>query len=162
MRFTRVRHFSFALAICATVFSASAQTHWQVEQTLQIGGEGGWDNLTGDASTHRLLVPRTTHAMIIDAGSGKVLGDIPGHKKAQGVVLVPSSNRDFITDGAGSIVIFNLKSHSVLATLTTLADADGIIYDARQSRAPAVPGDGGTLMTFKPDTDAQRGNGRSC
>jgi hypothetical protein len=88
MRFTRVRHFSFALAICATVYSASAQTHWQVKQTLQIGGEGGWDYLTVDASTHRLFVPGTTHTMVIDAGSGKVLGDIPGQKKAHGVALV--------------------------------------------------------------------------
>ena len=157
MRFTRVRYFSFALAICATVFSASAQTHWQVKQTLHIGGEGGWDYLTVDASTHRLFVTRTTHTMIIDAESGKVLGDIPGQKRAHGVALVPSLNRGFITDGAGSIVIFDLKTYAVLGTLTTLADSDGIIYDAQQNRVLAVSGDGGALMTFKPDIDATIG-----
>jgi DNA-binding beta-propeller fold protein YncE len=156
MRFTKVRDFSFALAVCATVFSASAQT-WQVKKTLHIGGEGGWDYLTVDASTHRLFVTRTTHTMVIDAESGKVLGDIPGQKKAHGVALVPSLNRGFITDGAGSIVIFDLKSYAVLGTLATLADSDGIIYDAHQNRVLAVSGDGGALMTFKPDIDAKNG-----
>ena len=156
MRFTKVRNFSFALAVCATVLSASAQT-WQVKKTLHIGGEGGWDYLTVDASTHRLFVTRTTHTMVIDAESGKVLGDIPGQKKAHGVALVPNVNRGFITDGAGSIVIFDLKSYAVLGTLATLADSDGIIYDAHQNRVLAVSGDGGALMTFKPDIDAKNG-----
>jgi DNA-binding beta-propeller fold protein YncE len=156
LRFTRVRNFSFALAFCASVFSASAQT-WQVKTTLHIGGEGGWDYVTVDSSTHRLFVTRTTHTMIIDADSGKVLGDIPGQKKAHGVALVPSVNRGFITDGAGSIVIFDLKSYAVLGTLATLVDSDGIIYDERQNRILAVSGDGGALMTFKPDIDARSG-----
>jgi DNA-binding beta-propeller fold protein YncE len=157
MRFTRVRDFAFTLAVCATVFSASAQTNWQVKKTLHIGGEGGWDYVTVDASTHRLFVTRTTHTMVIDAESGKVLGDIPGQKRAHGVALVPSLNRGFITDGAGSIVIFDLKSYAVLGTLATLVDSDGIIYDARQNRVLAVSGDGGALMTFKPDIDAKSG-----
>jgi outer membrane protein assembly factor BamB len=157
MRFTRVRDFAFALAVCATVFSASAQTNWQVKKTLHIGGEGGWDYVTVDASTHRLFVTRTTHTMVIDAESGKVLGDIAGQKRAHGVALVTSLNRGFITDGAGSIVIFDLKSYAVLGTLATLVDSDGIIYDARQNRVLAVSGDGGALMTFKPDIDAKSG-----
>src|ERR1700723_3741393 len=157
MRFTRVRDFAFTLAVCATVFSASAQTNWQVKKTLHIGGEGGWDYVTVDASTHRLFVTRTTHTMVIDAESGKVLGDIPGQKRAHGVAIVPSLNRGFITDGAGSIVIFDLKSYTVLGTLATLVDSDGIIYDERQNRVLAVSGDGGALMTFKPDIDAKSG-----
>jgi hypothetical protein len=157
MRFTKGRDFSFALAVCATVFSAGAQTDWQVKKTLHIGGEGGWDYLTVDAPTHRLFVPRTTHTMVIDAQSGKVLGDIPGQEKAHGVALVPSVNRGFITDGAGGIVIFDLKSYAVLGTLATLADSDGIIYDAHQNRVLAVSGDGGALMTFKPDIDPKSG-----
>jgi hypothetical protein len=157
MRFTNVRCLLFALVIYATVLSAGAQTTWQVKRTLHIGDEGGWDYVTVDASTHRLFVTRTTHTMVIDAESGKVLGDIPGQKKAHGVALVPSLQRGFITDGGGSIVIFDLKSYAILGTLTTLADSDGIIYDAHQNRVLAVSGDGGALMTFKPDIDAKSG-----
>src|SRR5437660_6276659 len=57
-----------------------AQTDWEVVKTFSIGGQGGWDYLTVDPETHRLYVPRTTHTMVIDAQSGKVIADIPGQK----------------------------------------------------------------------------------
>ncbi len=157
MRLNRLCAVSLALTLCGTFLSASAETDWQVKKTLRIGGEGGWDYVTVDASTHRLFVTRTTHTMVIDTDSGKVLGDIPGQKRAHGVALVPNLNRGFITDGAGSIVVFDLKTYAVLGTLATLVDSDGIIYDAQQNRVLAVSGDGGALMTFKPDIDAKNG-----
>ena len=49
--------------------------------------------------------------MILDADSGKILGDIPGQKIAHGVAIVPKLNRGFITDGGGSgaVIVFDLK-----------------------------------------------------
>ena len=38
-----------------------------------------------------------------------------------------------------------------------MPDTDGIIYDASQNRVLAVSGDGGVLMTFKPDIDPTNG-----
>jgi hypothetical protein len=157
MRYKRLGAMALGVAIYGTSLLASAESSWQVKKTLHIGGEGGWDYVTVDASTHRLFVTRTTHTMIIDADSGKVLGDIPGQKRAHGVALVPALNRGFITDGGGSIVVFDLKTYAVLGTLATLPDSDGIIYDAQQNRVLAVSGDGGALMTFKPDIDAKNG-----
>jgi DNA-binding beta-propeller fold protein YncE len=157
MQFKQLGAIALGVVIYGTSLSASAESNWQVKKTLHIGGEGGWDYLTVDASTHRLFVPRTTHTMVVDADSGNVLGDIPGQKRAHGVALVPAVNRGFITDGGGSIVIFDLKTYAVLGTLTTLPDSDGIIYDAHQNRVLAVSGDGGALMTFKPDIDAKSG-----
>ena len=54
-----------------------AQTNWAIEKKLKIGGEGAWDYLTVDPKSHRLFVPTSTHTMVIDADSGKTLGDIP-------------------------------------------------------------------------------------
>jgi hypothetical protein len=50
--------------------------------------------------------------MVIDADSGKMLGDIRGQTTAHGVAIVPSVGRGFITDGGGGggIVIFDLKT----------------------------------------------------
>ena len=112
-----------------------------------------------DAKTHRLFVPRSTHTQIIDAITGKVLGDIPGQKIAHGVALVPELNRGFITDGGGTgaIIIFDLTTYAVLGKLSTLPDSDGIIYDAKLNRILAVSGDGNALMTFKPDIDPTTG-----
>jgi DNA-binding beta-propeller fold protein YncE len=97
--------------------------------------------------------------MVIDADSGKVLGDIPGQTTAHGVAIAPKVGRGFITDGGGGggIVIFDLKTYAVLGRIPTMPDSDGIIYDAALGRVLAVSGDGGALMTFKPDIDPKSG-----
>jgi DNA-binding beta-propeller fold protein YncE len=150
---------AFAVLSSLCSLPASGQTGWHVTKTFHIGGQGGWDYLTVDAATHRLFVPRSTHTMVIDADSGKVLGDIPGQKGAHGVALAPKVGRGFITDGGGSgaIIVFDLKTYAVLGRLQTVPDTDGIIYDEAQDRVLAVSGDGGVLMTFKPDVDPQKG-----
>jgi len=149
-------------AILALALAGSLPLHgqqWQVTKTLHIGGEGGWDYVTVDAPTHRLFVTRSTHTQVIDADSGKVLGDIPGQKRSHGVALVPSLNRGFITDGGGdgAIIVFDLKTYAVLGKLATMPDSDGIIYDAGQNLVLAVAGDKGMLMVFKPDIDPNSG-----
>ena len=83
---------------------AADQTPTPFEVTIvahDIGGVGGMDYITVDSATRRLYVPRSTHTMVIDAVTGKTLGDIPGQKIAHGVALVPRLNRGFITDGGG-------------------------------------------------------------
>jgi hypothetical protein len=135
------------------VEGALAQSQWAVEKTFHIGGEGGWDYVTVDAQNHRLYVPRSTHTMVIDADSGKTIADIPGQKHNHGVALVPGAGRGFITDGSGSIVIFDLKTNAVLATVAARPDADGVIFDKASGLVLAVSGDDGVLMTLKPDVD---------
>jgi hypothetical protein len=144
----------FSLAFSAR---AAAQGHWAVEKTFHIGGEGGWDYVTVDSANHRLYVPRSTHTMVIDTRSGKTLADIPGQKHNHGVALAPDAGRGFITDGAGAVVIFDLKSNQVLGTLTAPTDADGIIFDKSDGLVLLVSGDNGVLLTTKPDVDPQNG-----
>jgi hypothetical protein len=148
-----------ALLMPAFGVAQTAQPDWAVVKTFQIGGEGGWDYLTVDADTHRLYVPRSTHTQVIEAESGKVIGDIAGQKRAHGVAIVPGAGRGFISDGGGdgAIEIFDLKSNAVLGTITTVPDTDGIIYDPATKSVLAVSGDKGVLMTLKPDIDPKTG-----
>lgn len=153
MRRLRLAFLSFTILLLGGSLISAAQTSWGVAKTWHIGGDGGWDYLTVDPDTHRLFVPRGTHTMVIDADTGKVLGDIPGQKIAHGVAIVPSLGRGFITDGGaeGAIVIFDLKTYAVLGKLITMPDSDGIIYDPTLGRILAVSGDKGMLISFKPD-----------
>lgn len=141
------------------VLPAAAQSNWHVLKTIPVGGDGGWDYATVDPATHRIFVTRSTHTMVIDPASGKVLGDIQGQKRSHGVALIPRLNRGFITDGGGSgaIVVFDLKTYAVLGTIAAQPDADGIIYDAKLDRVLAVSGDGGVLMVIRPDVDPKNG-----
>jgi DNA-binding beta-propeller fold protein YncE len=128
-------------------------------RTFQIGGQGGWDYLTVEPETHRLFVPRTTHTMVIDAQSGKVIADIPGQKNAHGVALAPEAGRGFISDGGGdgAIVVFDLKTYAVLGSLAAMPDADGIIFDSYSGHVLVVSGRGKALMSFTPDIDPKSG-----
>ena len=143
----------------ASVVPVQAQTDWKVLKTFSVGGQGGWDYLTVDPQRRRLYVPRSTHTMVIDSESGKTVADIPGQTKAHGVAVVPKAGRGFITDGGGSgaIMIFDLKTNAVVGSIVAQPDADGIIYDPASDRVVVVSGDGGTLMTIKPDIDPKSG-----
>jgi DNA-binding beta-propeller fold protein YncE len=152
-----------AWGVLATVLACAAplmaQTQWQVTKTFHVGGEGGWDYVTVDGAHHRFFVTRSTHTQAIDEETGRVLADIPGQIRSHGVALVPTLGRGFITDGGGSgaILVFDMKTYQVLGKLAAMPDADGIIYDPAMDEILAVSGDGGALMTFKPDIDPKNG-----
>jgi DNA-binding beta-propeller fold protein YncE len=150
---------SFA-ALCFTFSApASAQNGWHVTKTFKIGGEGRWDYVAVDRQTHRLYVTRSTHTMVIDSETGKTIADIPGQKSAHGVALDPETGRGFISDGGGSgaVVIFDLKTNAILGRIIAEPDADGIIFDKASNRVLVVSGDGGSLMSLKPDIDPKNG-----
>lgn len=147
-----------SLLLVATALPAAAQ-NWAVERHIPIGGEGGWDYVTVDSSTHRLFIPRSTHTVVLDEKDGKTIADIPGQKRNHGVALVPSVHRGFITDGGGdgALVIFDLTSFKVLGSLKALPDADGIIYDQATDKVLFVSGDGESLLTVSPNVDPMKG-----
>jgi len=153
----RLRNLSVRLLIAIVTLTLSgrvlAQGTWAVEKTFHIGGEGGYDYATVDPQHHRLYIPRSTHTMVIDAESGKTIADIPGQKHNHGVALAPEFGRGFITDGAGSIVIFDLNTSAVLGTVAAKDDADGIIYDKSTGLVLVACGDAGALATLKADAD---------
>lgn len=159
MTYSRRRFASFAICLCAGMLPAYGQGDWAVKNVLHLGGAGGWDYLTVDPGTQRLYVPRSTHTMVIDANSGKMIADIPGQRIAHGVAIVPEQGRGFISDGggAGAVVIFDLKTNAVLGRIAAQPDADGIIYDRGSGLVLVVSGDGGVLMTLKPDVDPIHG-----
>jgi len=145
--------------LCAGLLPLGAQTDWQVVRKMQIGGAGNWDYVTVDPASHRLYVTRSTHTMVIDPDSGKVIADIPGQKNSHGVALVPDVGRGFISDGGGDgeVTIFDLKTDAVLGRIAAKPDSDGIIYDPHSRLVLVVSGDEGLLMTLKPDVDPRNG-----
>jgi DNA-binding beta-propeller fold protein YncE len=149
----------FLVVPLSGVRPVQAQSTWETSRKFSVGGEGRWDYISVDEQSHRLFVTRSTHTLVLDADSGQALADIPGQKLAHGVAIVPKLNRGFITDGAGSgaIVVFDLKTYSVLGRLAAVPDTDGIIYDSGSNLVLASAGDSGALLAFKPDIDPVNG-----
>lgn len=74
---------ALALYLVTTVPAGVAQTGWKLAKAIPVGGIGAWDYLTVDPETHRLFIPRSTHTMVLDANTGKTLGDIRGGKRSR-------------------------------------------------------------------------------
>lgn len=146
---------TIAALLILSALPAVAQKNWKVERTIHVGGSGGWDYVTVDPHTHYIYVTRSTHTMVIDPSSDKVVADIPDQKRSHGVALAPEPGRGFISDGGGdgAIVIFDLKTNKILGTVAAQPDADGIIFDPSSGLVLAVSGDGGTLLAMKADVD---------
>jgi hypothetical protein len=90
---------SVALAMVMAAAALAAAPGYHVVKTYKLGGDGGWDYLTLDASTRRLYISRATHVMVIDVDSGKSVGDIPDTPGVHGVALAPDLGRGFVSNG---------------------------------------------------------------
>lgn len=151
-------------AIAAVIYAqsstpaAAAGRSYHVSGILHVGGEGGWDYLTVDSEHKLLYVPRSTHTMVLEAGTGKIIADIPGQKRNHGVAIVPGAGRGFITDGEdGSVTVFDLKTYAVLGKVKAADDADGVIYDPGSGKVLVVCGDAGVMIPISPDVELPAG-----
>ena len=72
---------------------SSTGSGYHVIKKITLGGEGGWDYLTLDPQSRRLYISRATHVIVMDADSGKVVGDIPNTLGVHGIALVGVEQR---------------------------------------------------------------------
>jgi DNA-binding beta-propeller fold protein YncE len=116
-------------ASLASPGAASAQ-QFKVEK-FSIGGDGGTDYIVAEPGTGRVFVSRSTHVMVIDGPTGKVIGDIPDTPRVHGVGLAAKWNHGFTTNGGdSSVTMFDLKSLAFIRKIPIkVGGLDGIMFD---------------------------------
>ena len=121
------------IVFCLLVIAANSyagDSGYHIIKKLKVGGDGGWDYLTIDDAARRLYISRSTHVMIIDLGTDKVVGDIPNTPGVHGIAVAPEFNRGFTSNGkADTATIFDLKTLKVLGEVKTGRNPDAILYD---------------------------------
>ena len=124
------------LLFSLTVVYAASEGGYRVIRKIAVGGDGAWDDLTLDPVAHRIYLSRSTHVMVLDEQSGKVIGDIPDTKGVHGIALAPEFDRGYATDGGEAMVtVFDLKTLKPIMKVNTTGEApDGIIYDPGTKR----------------------------
>jgi YVTN family beta-propeller protein len=101
-----------------------------------------FDYITVDSSVRRVYLSHGTEIKVIDADSGKLIGNITGLKQDHGVALAHDFGRGFITDGAeGKVVIFDLKTLKPTGEAKADKDADSVVYDPASKRVFVMNGD---------------------
>jgi YVTN family beta-propeller protein len=131
-----------ALALCVLFLPAAhAQKTYAVETKWTIGGEGGWDYLTMDASAHRLYVTHGPKVEVLDTATGKVVGQLSGFKSTHGVALDPDGKFGYVSDGAGNaVVVFDRATLASVATIPAGTNPDGIIFEPKTKTVWAFNG----------------------
>jgi len=117
----------FAVAV-AIPGPANAQT-FKVEK-FDIKGDGGTDYVAVEPTTGRVFVSRSTHMMVVDGATGKVVGDIPNTPGVHGAGFSTKAGHGFTTNsGDQTVTMFDLKTLAVLKQIKVGPGLDGIMYD---------------------------------
>ena len=167
---------SFAASLLlASAPLLAARAQYRITATYPLGGDGSWDYVVPDPPTHRVFIGRQTRVMVVDAQTGKLLGEVTGIHGAHGVAVAAASGHGFATSGNdSSVVMFDLATYKRLGTIPAAEDADAIIYDPTSNRVFTFNGDAhsstvidpaGKLVTNiplggKPEYGASAGDGK--
>jgi len=151
-----MRIISVCLAFLVLVVApVAAAPNYHVAHRYVLGGDGGWDYLTYDPASKRLFISRSTHVMVVDPLTGKIVGDIPNTPGVHGIVLAPELGKGFTSNGAdGTVTVFDLQTLRTLTTIHTSAqNPDGIVYDPATKRVLTFNGRGNDATVIDAQTN---------
>jgi DNA-binding beta-propeller fold protein YncE len=123
------KYLLIALA-CVAAAPAFAQSQSFKVQKYDIKGEGGTDYVSVEPATGRVFVSRSTHMMVVDGATGKVVGDIASTPGVHGAGFSTKAGHGFTTNsGDQTVTMFDLKTLAVLKQIKVGPGLDGIMYD---------------------------------
>jgi hypothetical protein len=143
-----------AVALLAgTVARPIAAPAFKVDK-YDIKGEGGTDYVTVESATGRVFVSRSTHMMVVDGATGKVVGDIPDTPGVHGAGLVTKVGHGFTTNsGDQTVTMFDLKTLAPIKKIKIGPGLDGIMYDEPDHKIILTNHSRpGTLTALDPDS----------
>ena len=149
-----------ALVLGASVpASAQAPALPHVLHEYKLGGEGGWDYLTVDSAARRVYISRSTHVLVVDADSGKVVGDIPDTAGVHGIALAPDLGLGFTSNGrSSSVTCFDLKTLKTVRVIQPTGEGpDAILYDPFSKRVFTFNGRGQSVTAINAASGAIEG-----
>jgi DNA-binding beta-propeller fold protein YncE len=89
-----------------------------------------------DANSRRLFISRGTHVIVLDADTGKPVGDILDTPGVHGIALAPDLGRGFTSNGReGTVTIFDLTTLKPIAKVKNVGkNPDAILFDPSTKR----------------------------
>jgi YVTN family beta-propeller protein len=152
-----VKTSSFTVAVAAVALAALAAApparaddgRYQRENEIAIGGEGGWDYLTVDASAHRLYVAHAARVVVIDLEKNTVVGAIERVSGVHGIAIAPDLGRGFVTDGrTDTVSVVDLKTLAIEGSVPAGRNPDAIVYEPSRREVWAFNHTGHSATVF--------------
>ena len=101
-----------------------------IKQTWTIGGEGNWDYMAFDDTALQLFVAHGPVVQVVDAGAGRLAGQVIGLRDAHGIALDDNGQFGYISDGpADEIAVFDRRSFQVVARVPTGPNPRAVVFD---------------------------------
>ena len=122
--------------VITVVWAFGEDPGFRVLKTYKVGGEGGWDYLNIEPRSRHLFISRGSHVIVLDAGTGKQVGDIPDTPGVHGIALAPDLGRGFTSNGReGTVTIFDLKTLKPIDKVKEVGgNPDAILFDPATKR----------------------------
>lgn len=141
------------LSVLAASLPAFSAPEYHVTARYEIGGTGGYDYLKYEPGSHRLFVTHGTKVEVLDADTGRKLGEVAATPGVHGVAFAPELGCGFTTNGGDRTVTkFDLRTLATLQLIKyTGVKPDALVYDAGTKRVFIANGDpkqGGDLTVI--------------
>jgi YVTN family beta-propeller protein len=143
------------LSICVPAYSQTISTGYHIIDSLQLGGEGGWDYLTVDTAAQRLYISRGSRVQVVDLEKLSVTGEIPNTSGVHGIALALSRGRGYTSNGRdSSVTVFDLRSLKELTRIRIDArNPDAILFDPFSGRVFTFNGGSANATVIETETN---------
>ena len=96
----------------------TAKAGYHLGSKYTVGGDAGWDYVAIDPETRRVYVTHYMRIEVLDADTGKVVGQITDTPGVHGIALVKSIGKGFTSNGkADTVSVIDLKTNAHVAEI---------------------------------------------
>ena len=138
-----------SLIIAAEKRVSGADAPYRIVRQIPIGGEGGWDYLSIDASARRLYVSHGGKIVVVDIDKDAIVGEVTDTPGVHGFALAPELQRGFSSNGRESKAgVVDLTTLKTLLKVPTGGNPDAILYEPGRREVYTFNGQGRSVTVF--------------
>jgi YVTN family beta-propeller protein len=132
--------------------AAASKSGYHLANKYTIGGDAGWDYVSIDPDARRVYVTHFMNIEVLDADTGKVVGQIKNTPGVHGIALVPKIGKGFASDGkTDTVSVIDLKTLAHTAEIKAGKKPDAIVYNPNDDRIYVSNGDSDDLTVIDPN-----------
>ncbi len=144
---------AWVAAVCFLAAAPAAVEPYRFIKEIPVGGEGGWDYLSVDASARRLYVSHATRVVVIDMDKDAVAGEIADTPGIHGFAIAPELGLGFASNGReAKASIVDLKTLQTTSKVDTGENPDAILYVPGQQEVYTFNGRSKSATVFEAKT----------
>jgi YVTN family beta-propeller protein len=130
------------LIVLAVGTPRAADVPYQKIKEIPIPGEGGWDYLNVDPSSHRLYVSHGSKVVVVDMTNDSIVGEIADTPGVHGAIAA-TPGRVYASNGRGdNASIVDAKTFQTVAKVETGGNPDFIMFEPKQKEVYTFNGRG--------------------